>query len=288
MIGIDAITQLTGYRIGVFDVACPNCGPCRRSLINQRRKVLRVYRLESAFAGYHCARCGESGYATDGGTKPDPVKLAQARAEAIERERIAAAERLRKVRWLWSQRKSITGSIAETYLRFRGYTGTLPPTLAFLPPRRDHGPAMIAAFGFPTEGAPGELVIAAADVRGVHITQLAADGMRKAGTNRDKITIGRCPGVPIVLAPPNDLLGLAIAEGIEDALTVYDSTGLGAWAAGCGSRLSALASAVPNYVESVTLMVDDDDTGRCGCAELARGLRARGIETRSLQIGGAR
>jgi hypothetical protein len=35
----------------------------------------------------------------------------------------------------------------------------------------------------------------------------------KAGTERDKIMLGSSIGHPIVRAPPNDLLGLAITEG---------------------------------------------------------------------------
>ena len=46
--------------------------------------------------------------------------------------------------------------------------------------------------------------------------------------------IGSAPGVPLVLAPCNDLLGLFIAEGIEDALTARCGAGFGAWAAGSG------------------------------------------------------
>ena len=34
-------------------------------------------------------------------------------------------------------------------------------------------------------------------------------------------------GLPIVVAPVNDSLGLAITEGIEDALSVHEATGFG-------------------------------------------------------------
>jgi hypothetical protein len=51
------------------------------------------------------------------------------------------------------------------------------------------------------------------------LTQLAPDGSSKAGTGRDKLIIGRDCVLPIVLAPPTDMLALAIAEGIEDALS---------------------------------------------------------------------
>jgi hypothetical protein len=142
---------------------------------------------------------------------------------------------------------------------------------------------MIAAFGVPSEPEPGVLEIADNDVCGIHITRLAADGSGKAGAATDaditdKIMIARSTGWPIVLAPPNDLLGLAVAEGIEDALTAHQATGLGAWAAGSASRLPALADKVPNYVECVTIYAHADPDGRKGAVELARQLAERGVE----------
>jgi hypothetical protein len=143
--------------------------------------------------------------------------------------------------------------------------------------RGEHGPAMIAAFGMATEREPGQVAIADADLRGVHITRLRSDGCGKAGTDADKIMIGMSKGWPVVVAPPNDLLGLAITEGIEDALTVHEATGLGVWAAGSASRLPALADAVPNYIEAVTIAVDDDEAGRQNAEELRERLLAREV-----------
>ena len=48
---------------------------------------------------------------------------------------------------------------------------------------------------------------------------LVPDGRAKAGTERHKIMIGRSTGRSLVLAPCNDLLGLAITEGVGDALS---------------------------------------------------------------------
>jgi hypothetical protein len=59
-LSLDTIDRLTGGRLGTHDVPCPLCGPYK-STHGQRRKVLRVWRIESGFAGYHCARCGEKG-----------------------------------------------------------------------------------------------------------------------------------------------------------------------------------------------------------------------------------
>jgi hypothetical protein len=256
VIGLDDIDKLTGGRLGTHDVACPECGPLRRSVRGQRKPVLRVYRIEPTFAGYFCARCGAKGAAAErNGRPPDPEKLAAARAQAAERDHELRLERLGKARWLWSHRIPIAGSIAERYLReARGYSGPLPATLAFLPARGDYHPALISAFGLAHEVEPGIIAIRDQDVRGVHLTRLRADGLGKA-TFEDadepaKIMIGHSTGSPIVLAPPNDLLGLVLAEGIEKALSVYEATGCGTWVAGSASRMPALADIIPDYIET--------------------------------------
>jgi hypothetical protein len=286
----DILEQLMGGKIGTLDVPCPLCGLDRRHPLNRRRKVMRIWRHDGGFSTYHCVRCGASGYARQdwAANRPvDPVFLMCARAEARERERQYAIKQHHKAIWLWRRRRLITGSIAETYLReVRRYHGQLPATVGFLPARGEHPPAMIAAFGVAEEMEPGVVAINDAAVRGIHITKLKLDGSGKAGTERDKIIIARCVGSPIVLAPVNDLLGLAICEGIEDALSTYEATGLGGWAAGAASRLPALAKVIPEYVESLSILVDDDNAGRQHSAELARRAEARGIEVRQIDISG--
>jgi hypothetical protein len=288
MINLPTIEDLAFGRFGTFDVPCPICGPERRKPINRRRKVLRVWRLEPGFATYHCARCGESGHVRDNNSKPQinrvefERRLAAARAEAAERERVSASERLEKALWLWNSRKPITEGVPPwKYLRVvRGYTGEIPATLGYLPACGEHGPAMIAAFGLAYESEPGLIEIADSQVRGVHITRLAPNGA-KASTIKDKIMLGSSSGYPIVLAPPNDLLGLVITEGIEDALSIIQVKELGAWAAGSASRLPALADAIPTYVETITLFIDSDEVGRRNGEELAERLVAGGRSSHS-------
>jgi hypothetical protein len=184
-----------------------------------------------------------------------------------------------KAGWLWRQRRPITGTIAERYLRERGITCPLPAaTLAFLPPTKpEYHPAMIAAFGIPDEPEPGVLG-QLHHVDAVHLTLLQRDGNRKADVERPKLVIGRPLGRPIVLAPPNDLLGLAITEGIEDGLTTYMSTGLGVWAAGSAGFMPSLADNIPDYIECVTIYAHTDNAGQEGARALAKLLRRRGIE----------
>jgi hypothetical protein len=279
MISLDAIDRLTGGRLGTHDLPCPLCGPFK-SAIGQRRKVMRVWRLEPGFATYHCARCGESGYIRDRhAPAPDPVRLAKARAEAAERDRLHHADRLDKARWLWSQRRPIAGTIAERYLREgRGITCRLPATLGFLPAHGEYPPSMIAAFGLAHEVEPGVIAIADDALRGVHVTRLLPDGSDRERGERAKITIGNSIGSPIVLAPSSDALALAITEGVEDALTVHEATGLGTWAAGSASRLPALADAVPSHIDCVTIYAHTDDDGRRHAIELADALVRRGFE----------
>jgi hypothetical protein len=283
-ISFEQLYSVTGGRLGVTDAPCPVCGPERRSPVNQRRKVLRVWCDSASFLTYRCARCEIEGYAHEGASeadRPDSAAIEQAKAKAKERQRIEAINSLKKSQWLWSRRQPITGSIAETYLRgCRGYGGNLPATLGFLPAHGEHGPAMIAAFGMAHEIAPGEIAIDNAAVRGVHLTKLKPDGSGKAGTENDKIMIGKCIGTPIVLAPPNDGLGLSIVEGIEDALSVHEATGLGAWAAGSASRMPQLVDVVPDYIECVTIVADADEAGKINAQKLADALAQHSCETR--------
>jgi hypothetical protein len=183
------------------------------------------------------------------------------------------AERIARARYLWAQRQALD----ERYLcSSRGLHGPFPATLGCLPARGEHAPAMIAAFGVATEPEPGLLAIADHDVKAVHLTRLTADGSQKSGMLPNKIMVGSPKGSPIVLAPPNDLLGLCITEGIEDGLSAHEATGLGAWAAGSASLLPALADTVPRYIEHVSIWAHRDPAGTRGANELARRLRARG------------
>lgn len=283
---------------------CPNCGGKDRFGVNLKRGLWNCR---------HCATGGGDAISlikfldgvdfrraveTLAGPLPDGItetgderrareRLAIDRRERSECERIARAaleaaeqrQQHKKAAFLWSQRLPISGTIAETYLRMRGIVCPLPATLGYLPPRkRGHHPAMIAAIALPPgEIEPGVLG-APQNVAAVHLTLLRADDGGKADVEPNKIVVGSPGDWPIVLAPPNDLLGLAITEGIEDALTTHQATGLGAWAAGSAGRLPRLANAIPGYIEAATIYAHPDPAGRDGAIGLAERLDQRGIE----------
>jgi putative DNA primase/helicase len=261
---------------------CPLCGGTDRFAVNSKLQV------------WNCRGCGKGGKAIDlvmhvhgvdfreavaflsgENTAPKPALVRPAAGPRTDN-----GDNQEKALALWRQRRPIVGTVAETYLReARECRGIIPPILGFLPARGKHAPSLIAAFGFATEPEPGVLSIADADVRAVHIIRLKPDGSGKVDDHPKKITLGRgALGVPIMVAAINDLLGLAICEGPEDAVSTHQATGLGAWAAGGATRLPALAAAVPTYVEHVTIVADDNAAGIAGANALADALSEREIQ----------
>jgi hypothetical protein len=258
----------------VADAPCPLCGPDKQQRHKQTKRVLRIWLGDDAFATYSCARCGAKGHAHAGGARHriSRADIARRMRQAEAHQLEEAGKRRAKAQWLWGQAVPAAATVVEAYLAGRGIT-VVPPTLRFLPARGEHAPSMVAAFGF-------------ADIAAVHVTRLKPDGSGKApdAEGRAKIMVGPTESFPLALAPPNELGGLAVAEGIETALSVHQATGLGAWAAGAAGRLARLAPGIASlsYVEAVTIFAEDDDAGRRGAHDLARELARlrRNIEVR--------
>ena len=284
-LSFDQILDITGDRYGAIDSECPLCSHLRKPA-KQRLKVFRVYRDAPDFARFHCVHCEAKGWASDNNNattakRPSTAEIEKIKADIAAREAGHEAFRRMKALSLWRRGKSVQNTPVERYLeQARGYCASIPGTIRFLPASQGFAPAMIAAIGIADEIEPGILSIPDHAIRGVHITALLSDGSGKAGTDRDKIMIGKSIGSPIVLAPPNDGLGLAVTEGIEDALSVHEATGLGSWAAGSASRMPALAAAVPSYIDCVTIVADPDDAGRINGQKLADALATHGCEVR--------
>jgi hypothetical protein len=201
------------------DTRCPLCSDLRQRR-NRHKPVLRIW-VDTGFATYYCAHCEAKGYAHDGTRREitDTARklFALRKAEANELAEQKARERRGTARWLWGRGIPAHGTIVEKYLRSRNIS-TLPPTIRFLEARENHPPSMMSAFGLATEPEPGKVAIADDAITGVHLTALQSDGSGKANIEKPKIIIGHRVTEPIVLAPMNDLLCLALTEGIEEAL----------------------------------------------------------------------
>ena len=267
--------------------ACPLCSPFCKATSNRSRKTLKIWNKDDGYATFMCQRCEVHGYAfADSRSAPrrSPDDEVANLVAAFQRGPATAPakqeldqDRIKMIRSLWRRSVPARGTVVETYLRTRR-CWVDSEMVRFLPPRGDHSPALVVPFGVPLEPEPGVLDIATNDVHGIQLTKLKSDGSGKADLEPKKMTLGQCVGWPIVLAPPNDLLALVIAEGVEDALTAHAVTGGGAWASGG----AGLASKVPSYVECVTIMTDDDNVGRKNANELGALLQRRSIEVKLL------
>jgi putative DNA primase/helicase len=261
---------------------CPRCGGDDRFSVHIGDQV------------FNCRGCGGKGrgaidlvmFLDGSGFKEAVAMLAgfapERTACSISKQREQAVKKCEDnsamAAWLWSRRNPITENCsAGLYLReARGYSGPIPATLGYLPANDKHPPAMIAAFGFCNEPESG-VIDPPAVVTGIHLTRLAPDG-RKAAIEPVKIMLGVMSGLPVVLAPVNDGLGLAITEGIEDGLSVFEETGLGVWAAGSGGNMPKIAAALPPYVECITIFAHRDETGLRFAKEAARLIAATEVE----------
>ena len=278
---------------------CPRCGGTDRFAANIAKQI------------WNCRGCGKGGDTLDlvqhldacdfliavrtltgeppphggNGHKSDPAKiahqLAQRQEQRADEQRQDAIRQRDKARWLWRTAQPAAGTIVESYLRSRGITVALPATIRFLPARDvDHHPAMIVPYVIADEPEPGELGVDIEKIVAVHVTLLKPDGSGKADVQPNKKTLGSPSGRPLVLAPMNELMGLAICEGIEDALSIHQATGLGAWAAGCAGYMPKLIAAIEALAgreedaspNCITVFVDDDEAGRRGAHELADAL----------------
>lgn len=253
---------------------CPRCAPDCKTARGRASLVRAIWVQPDGVEVWYCHRCEASG--VEG-------RLAGLQRPKSKRPAPAARDTSAIAAYLWRQGLPARGTAAETYIREgRGIEVCLPGTLRYLPASGRHAHALIAAFGLAEEIEPGRLR-SPETVCGVHLISLCEDGLRAVR----KISLGRVSGSPIVLAPPNDGLGLVLAEGIEDALSCHAATGLGAWAAGSASHLAKLGPVVPGYVECVSLCEDDDPAGRKACAKLSDDLLQRGIEVRVIRFGEA-
>jgi DNA primase len=180
-----------------------------------------------------------------------------------------SGDRLGEARAIWRNAEPIVGTLAEIYLRSRGLTLALPPTLRFA--RLRYGvkgrerPCLIAAVA----GADSKL-------SGVQRTFLADDGRGKANVPKPKLSLGIVSGGAIRLAPA--VRDLIVAEGLEDALTLQQELGRACWAAAGASMLPAMQ--FPPLVRSLAIGGDNDEAGRAAADKAARVFAGRGLSAR--------
>lgn len=255
MIVWEDVEDVAGSHLGKFDAACPICGPECKSPANRIRKVLRIWRDETDFATYSCARCGAKGWTT-----PDPQGTPTARPGVLARAFMApakeTAEDLKERAWrsafaefTFCAAGEIGGTLAEQYLAKRGLTPGADLRFTALAPNsykaERSSPAMIAA----VRDAAGAIV-------GAQATYLLPDA-----TKTHRTSFGRFGKGAVRLAQVGQDGVLGVAEGVETALAFTRLYGVPCWAA-----LSAVGieqfEPPPGLTRLVVAADHDSATGR--------------------------
>ena len=171
---------------------------------------------------------------------------------------------------IWRDARPAAGTLVEKYLRRRGITLPVPPSIRCHPGLR-HGPtglilpAMVAAVQAPDRR-----------VRAIHRTFLDEFG-GKAAISPPKMALGPLGAGAVRLAKAGRMVGLA--EGIEDALAAMQLCNLPCWASLGGVRLARVD--LPGEVRAVHIFADGDGAGREAAEKAVRRFRRAGLEARA-------
>lgn len=150
---------------------------------------------------------------------------------------------------IWKESSASPQTPVEAYLKGRGISH-LPPSLRFHPacyhsPTKQKYSAMIAGITRWPDKSP----------HAVHRTYLEGD--EKAKINPNRMILGEVTGGAVRLAPVHSVL--ALAEGIETALSVQQALGLPSWAVLSASNYRGLV--LPDTVKEITIAADNDEAG---------------------------
>lgn len=179
-------------------------------------------------------------------TKSEPIAQAERVASEIEKRNATRASQM------WAQSVPAPGTLVETYLRGRGIIGKISAELHFLP----------RCWHKPTEQWFPVMLSRLSDNHGftsVQRTYLAADGRGKAPVAKldQKRGLGGMRGGAVRLRPVGDVL--AIAEGVETALSAAQLYQLATWAT-CGTGRFTVID-IPETVRFIIIFADAGEPG---------------------------
>ncbi|MCV2866916.1 toprim domain-containing protein [Albidovulum sediminicola] len=190
----------------------------------------------------------------------DPIAQREAEAKRADYERA----QLDKARALWCRSMPITGTKGETYLRGRGITCALPPSLRWTTDLH-HAPS----------GRWLSAMVAEVSTGAVHRTFFEKTGRRITGSA--KMMLGPCGGgaVPLSEGPG----ALVVCEGLETGLSLCSGLLEGpatVWAALSAPGMKALH--LPERPGRLIVATDGDEAGENAGRVLAGAAHARGWE----------
>lgn len=201
--------------------------------------------------------------------QPDPVEAERHRRQEQQKQ----AQRLAVCHGIFNKARTCEGTIAETYLaEVRGIEGLrfhkMKNTLRFAPkvlhsPSGQKLPAIIARI----RGVDGRPL-------GIHRTYLLPDGSGKADVTPAKMMLGPSSGGAVRFGPDGPVI--ALAEGIETALSVVRASRLTVWATLSTSGLKGLILPQAPVAEVVIICADNDEAGLSAAEDKAARLEAEG------------
>jgi hypothetical protein len=249
-------------RDNVWRGRCPNCAYGKATL---------QMKVRNQGIAISCAACGEveaiaaiAGIAADLVVAPEP-----------------SATRVARALQLWAKALPAADTPVECYLRGRGITVDIPTTIRGLPRQRNWNngrdyAAMIALVErLPEDGEGPEGILIPS---GVHLTFLEshanAPSVQKAATESNKLSLGQLRHGGVWLKPIEQICGdLAVAEGIETALSVMQITGLPTVATLSAAGMHTFRW--PPQIQRLWIAADNDEAGmKAAKALLARALCA--------------
>lgn len=263
------------YRNGTGSAPCPICQP-------EGRRDQRALSISES-GGRLLVHCHKGGCSVlpelqlrgiiegrgHSAAPPDPKEIERRKAD----DRRKQTQRLKVAFDLFNQAKTCEGTIAETYLsEVRGIEGLrfhkMKNTLRFHPntlhsPSGKHLPAMIARIRGPNGHAMG-----------IHRTFLMPDGSGKADVTSNKMMLGPSSGGSVRFGP--DAPVIALAEGIETALSVVRASRMTVWATLSTSGLKGLILPPSPKAQVVIICADNDEAGLSAAEDKASRLEAEG------------
>jgi phage/plasmid primase-like uncharacterized protein len=152
--------------------------------------------------------------------------------------------------------------VPDYYLYGRGITLSRPESLRSHPrlyhkASNTYHPAMIAA----VMNAAGEQVA-------IHRTWLAADGSDKANVTPNKMSLGPVKGHSVHIGEGRNVL--ALAEGVETALSFMQLYGAPTWATLSSANLPNIV--IPNEYTEIIIAADHDPVGLAAAEKLRQQL----------------
>ena len=190
--------------------------------------------------------------------KAPPDRETMKRRDAAERA--DKARRTRQALRIWRRCIPAPGTLVETYLRARGITIPIPPSLRYLAAAKHRPTGLILPAMVAGVQSPDGRVVA------IHRTFLSQNGTGKAGVREPKMSLGPVAGGAVRLAKANGRL--VISEGIETGLSILQATATPTWAALSAPNMANVI--LPPDIQDVTLGPDGDEAGETGAQEAAK------------------